>query len=100
MNDALLLTLIIFTPTIGALLLIGFSKKDEESMRYFSLFITALTLVWTVMLWSKFDYADAGMQPRNADGTRGVIFEWIGQWNIFYRLGYDGISLPLGLLTS
>jgi NADH-quinone oxidoreductase subunit M len=31
---------------------------------------------------------------------RGVSKVWIGTWNIDYRLGYDGISAPLLLLTS
>ena len=32
--------------------------------------------------------------------VHGVSVEWIGSWNIHYRLGYDGISLPLVVLTS
>ena len=100
MSDAGLLSLIIFAPTIGALLLLGISKKEEELMRYFALAVTAITLVLTVFLWGRFNPADPGIQPLAADGARGVAFEWIRQWNIFYRLGYDGISLPLVMLTS
>ncbi|MGE3316769.1 MAG: NuoM family protein [Planctomycetaceae bacterium] len=100
MSDAGLLSFIIFAPTIGALLLLGFSKKEEDLMRYFALAVTAVTLVATVFLWGRFNVADPGIQPLAADGTRGVAFEWIANWNIFYRLGFDGISLPLVMLTS
>ncbi|MEX2288416.1 MAG: NADH-quinone oxidoreductase subunit M [Planctomycetaceae bacterium] len=34
------------------------------------------------------------------NASRGAAFEWISNWNIYYRLGYDGISFPLVLLTS
>ena len=30
----------------------------------------------------------------------GIEAVWISNWNIFYRVGYDGISLPLVLLTG
>ena len=30
----------------------------------------------------------------------GIKIPWIANWNINYQLGYDGISLPLVLLTS
>jgi NADH-quinone oxidoreductase subunit M len=86
-------------PTIGALLLLLFNSKAVEAMRVFTVVITAITFVLTLCLWSSFDRSVAGIQPV-VDGTNGVSAEWIGTWNIHYRLGYDGISLPLVVLTS
>ena len=100
MDSILGLSLLIFMPTIGALALaLLFNSKAVEAMRVFTVVITAITFVMTLLLWSKFDVIDPGIQPA-VDGVRGVSAEWIGSWNIHYRLGYDGISLPLVVLTS
>jgi len=94
------LSLLIFMPTIGALALaLLFNSKAIEAMRVFTVVVTAITFVMTLCLWSGFDPHETGIQPV-VDGVHGVSVEWIGSWNIHYRLGYDGISLPLVVLTS
>ncbi len=124
MNTGSLLTAIIFLPTIGALLLLLFNKKSEEAMRVFALCFTVLTFVATLFLLNEFNADDGGLQPIVSNGeivelytvkedgsieangkiltefTRGTSTPWIENWNIHYRLGYDGISVPLVLLTS
>ncbi len=98
MNSAMLLTLIIFLPTAGALILaLMFNKKDVEPMRYFALAITVATFILTLFAFRDFlaAPATAGMLPAG-----GIKIPWIANWNINYQLGYDGISLPLVLLTS
>jgi NADH-quinone oxidoreductase subunit M len=100
MDNILSLSALIFMPTIGALALaLLFNSKAVEAMRVFTVVITAITFVMTLSLWSNFDPNIAGIQPV-VDGQNGVSVEWIGTWNIHYRLGYDGISLPLVVLTS
>ncbi len=93
MSDAALLSLTIFTPTIFAILLMAFDKKAEEGMRVFALIGTVVTFLLTLMMWGRFNPAEAGYQMQ-------VACEWIPTWNISYRLGVDGISLPLVLLTG
>lgn len=124
MSTATLLTAIIFLPTIGSLFLIIFNKKAEEAMRGFALSVTVATFVLTLFLLKDFNADDAGLQPVMSEGkvvelytvkddgsleadgkaltefTRGTSTPWIENWNIHYRLGYDGISVPLVLLTS
>jgi NADH-quinone oxidoreductase subunit M len=100
MDNILSLSALIFMPTIGALALaLLFNNKAVEAMRVFTVVITAITFVMTLSLWSNFDPNETGIQPV-VDGVNGVSVEWIGSWNIHYRLGYDGISLPLVVLTS
>ena len=96
MDQLAFLSLIIFLPTIGALLLVGFNKNAVDPMRFFTTGVTVVTFILTLVLWNDFQYADPGIQPEAA----GVSAEWIAEWNIHYRLGYDGISLPLVILTS
>src|SRR6516165_5912484 len=93
MNDAFLLTAIIFLPTLGALALGLFNIKSEGAMRSFANAITFLTFVLTLLAWSRFDSTSGGMQMN-------VRVPWIESWNVNYQLGLDGISLPLVLLTS
>ena len=100
MSPALLLSLIIFAPTIGAVAIAVWPTKDDDAMRYTAFFATAVTFVLTLMLLGSFDRFDGGIQPLMPDGTRGISYEWIASWNINYQLGYDGISVPLVLLTS
>lgn len=93
LEPALLLTLTIFLPTIGALALLAFDKKAVEAMRTFSLVITAVTFALTLLVALQFDTESAAMQLQ-------VSAPWIPAWNIYYRLGVDGLSLPLVLLTG
>jgi len=131
----LLLSLIIFVPTLGALVLLAFPKNSDEAMRRFTLVVTAVTMVLSLLLLGEFRSDDPGIQPvfqkttaeqggveietlklltdytveegtiydadHNAvDAVRGTSRAWISNWNIHYRLGYDGISVPLVLLTT
>lgn len=91
--NAVLLSLIIFLPAIGALILLAFDRNAEEPMRNFSLVITVITFVLTLLLLGRFDINDPGIQMK-------VNLPWIQTWNANYQLGVDGISLPLVLLTS
>jgi NADH-quinone oxidoreductase subunit M len=93
MSDSALLTLTIFMPTIFAILLMAFEKKAEEGMRVFALVGTVVTFLLSLMVWGRFNTGEAGYQML-------VDKEWISIWNIHYRLGVDGISLPLVLLTG
>ena len=93
MKPEFLLTAIIFLPALGALLLSLFDSRNVEVMRFWSLGVTILTFGLTLALWMQFDPAASGMQMAFAK-------EWIPAWNIWYRLGVDGISLPLVLLTG
>ncbi|MEX0728284.1 MAG: NADH-quinone oxidoreductase subunit M [Planctomycetaceae bacterium] len=89
----LLLTAIIFTPTIGAIVLLLFHPRSDESMKNWGLFVTAVTFVLTLFLLKDFDTANPDMQFATS-------IPWIPHWGVNYQLGVDGISLPLVLLTS
>ncbi len=91
--STLLPTLIIFAPTLGALALVLMPKDNEDSLRYTALAVTAVTFLLTIALLPGYDTSNANMQYE-------VKVEWIPNWNIYYQLGLDGISLPLVLLTS
>ncbi|GAB4011058.1 MAG: NADH-quinone oxidoreductase subunit M [Bdellovibrio sp.] len=90
-----LLNWILWMPLIGALgvLIIPSAKKDW--IRFWSLINTAITLILSVVLYTKFDSSIAGMQP-----MFNVVVPWIKNFHINYSLAVDGISLPMIFLTA
>ena len=66
-----------------------------------SLVVTVITFVLTLFLLAEFDTKESRIQPitETIDAksgkmveTSGVTREWIGNWNIYYKLGYDGTA--------
>ena len=94
MSPGFLLSAIIFAPTLFALIIgLATNSKNTEAIRFLALGGTVVTFFLTLVLYSQFDSANGAMQMT-------VVKEWIPNWNIQYKLGVDGISLPLVLLTS
>ena len=89
-----LLSLVIWTPIIGGLLLLGFAKKDNAAnTRLIALLISILTFLLSIPLYTDFDSTTAVMQFSE-------MTPWISAFNINYHLGIDGISMPLIVLTT
>jgi NADH-quinone oxidoreductase subunit M len=128
-NDVIYMSLVIFVPTVFALLLMIpwlFPKGKEDLMRWWSLLGTAVTFVLSVCMFinyhsgvidfhmnekgkvdktslsSRVDEANA-RAARNAPAESSdwvARYPWIKRFNIEYFLGVDGISMPLVLLTT
>ncbi|MBI3865748.1 MAG: NADH-quinone oxidoreductase subunit M, partial [Planctomycetia bacterium] len=97
MKDEVLLSLIIFLPTLGALFLGLFNQKSEGTMRTFGNAVTFATFVLTLFAWYKFDHT--AIKPDHPMEMY-VKIPWIATWNVHYQLGLDGISMQLVVLTS
>ncbi|MFP5344542.1 MAG: NADH-quinone oxidoreductase subunit M [Gammaproteobacteria bacterium] len=91
--DFPLLSLVIWLPILGGLLVLALSDKYAQGVRVLSLIFALLTFVLTLPLYTRFDMAGAEMQFVE-------LIPWITTFNIHYHLGVDGISMPLILLTS
>src|SRR5438132_10913023 len=123
--DLVWMSLVIFVPTLTALLLIFVPRGQEEAMRWISLFGTAITLVVSLVIFigyraevvdfntgkdnellgvlnARADAADRGEKASQPIGRQDWVARrsWIDRFNIDYYLGTDGISLPLVLLTT
>jgi NADH-quinone oxidoreductase subunit M len=88
-----LLSYILFTPLLGALLLLVFQRENENEIRIFGLSISVITFGLTLMVLSKFDSVNPGFQFVHK-------VPWITNLNISYHVGVDGLSLLLLLLTT
>jgi len=88
------LSLVIWTPIIGGLLVLLASKDEHaNTARWLSLFFSILTFVLAIPLYTGFDTSTSQMQFVE-------LAPWIETFNVNYHLGIDGIALPLILLTS
>ncbi len=90
------LTLIVFLPLAGVLLLGAIPKDNETALKGTALFITAAAFVASLVMIGQFDFSG---QPYNSYQFE-VKESWIGAINANYHLGIDGISLPLLVLST
>ena len=88
-----LLSLVIWIPILGGLLLLASGESAPQRARVLALVIAALTLLVSIPLYTRFDAATSVMQFIEQA-------PWITTFKINYHLGIDGISLPLILLTT
>jgi NADH-quinone oxidoreductase subunit M len=123
--DLILMSLVIFVPTLFALVLLFFPRGSDEWMRWWTLLGTAVTFVLSVWLFIDFQRmtdsysnadegrvktslsqrveADAERRAQNKGGQDQDLvarYPWIPRFSIEYFLGVDGISMPLVLLTT
>ena len=84
------LTALILLPLIGTIAV--FAVKDT-SIRITALTVTLVDLLISLPLWWLFDSTSSQMQFLESA-------QWITSPPIYYRLGLDGISLPLVLMTT
>ena len=85
------LSLLIFMPLAGALVLL--LVENEDFAKLWALAVTVLTAIWSLPLYFGFDLETAKYQF-------GEHHAWIPAWDINYTVGVDGISLLLVLMTT
>src|SRR5271156_5556909 len=94
-----LLSLIVFLPALGALVLAFFPREQEEPMKIFSLAVTITVFALTlIMIFAS--NSDLQFKTATADLQKGFSLPWIPSFNINYFLGLDGISFPMVVLTA
>ena len=86
-----ILTITILLPLAGSLVIL-FLKK-EILIKWFSLFVTIMTFILAVPLYIYFDKTTYKMQFVE-------IYSWIPVWNIYYKVGIDGISVLFIFLAT
>ena len=92
-----ILSILTFLPILGALLILIYpsenKKKSAKNLFNWSIIISFLTFAISILLLLQFD--------KNASGFQfGEVFQLISGYDIKYKLGIDGISLLMILLTT
>jgi NADH-quinone oxidoreductase subunit M len=93
MTGTPLLSLLIWVPVLGGLLVLAAGEGRASLARWAALAISLVTLVLSLVLVAGFDSATSAMQFVE-------MRPWIESFDIYYQLGVDGIALPLILLTT
>jgi NAD(P)H-quinone oxidoreductase subunit 4 len=84
-----MLSTLLIIPLVGVLLIAVLPDRTRSIASYVAL----ATIVWTVWLLTQFNIANPGMQFVEN-------FTWVKALGLSYRLGVDGLSLPLIALNS
>ena len=98
MNGLSLLSITIWLPVVGALLLLFINNRDSQRdslIRNLTLGVSLLTFAATLLLWAGFDASASASEFQFVERL-----PWIPAFGIEYYLGIDGMSLMLIVLTS
>ena len=101
-----LLTILIFLPMIGAIAVLLVKNRDQA--RWTALGFTALTFALSLLLFATYKWNLTGPYDyleKPFGGTPGVVqmvqeANWIPAFNIKYKVGIDGLSFPLVILST
>ncbi len=88
-----ILSLLIFFPILGAVVLLFINKENARAIRWIALIFAFVEFIFSLPLFFSFDPGTAAMQFVED-------WWWIQSYGISYKLGIDGISLLLVLLTT
>lgn len=88
---ALIITL--FLPLFGSIILLFFKKDKINLLKYFALIISLIAFLSSLVVFFEFDKSQADFQ---------FYYEqiWIEQFDAGFRIGLDGMSLLLLMLTT
>ncbi len=95
------LSLIVFLPALGALVITFLPKDKPDVIKMVSLFFTVAVFAITLKLLMQGQGPDAVyFQKGVAEMQNAFTAPWIPSFNIYYFMGQDGISFTLVVLTA
>ena len=105
--DKMLLTLITFLPLVGAVLMLITPSDKARVIRGISVITTGVVFALTLYLYFIFDphalakgaYV-AGKAAAGYDARTWTEYSWIKPFSIYFRLGVDGLSVLLIVMTG
>jgi NADH-quinone oxidoreductase subunit M len=89
-----ILSVTLFAPLVGALLIMVIPREDVKTIRRIGIAFAFLTLILTTVIW-------VGMAQAGADEMQyQERYPWIPDFNVWYNIGVDGLSAPMLFLTA
>lgn len=88
-----ILSYITFIPLVGVALLLFINRESRDTLRSVALVFMLADFVVSLFAYAQFDSSTAAMQLVE-------LHPWVRDWGISYKVGIDGISLFLVLLTT
>jgi NADH-quinone oxidoreductase subunit M len=95
-----LLTLLLLLPILGVIPVM--LVKHRGACRWITLGFTLATFVLSLLLLIPFDWHKGQSYSYGDGGTMQLVADvvWVPAFNVHYKVGIDGLSLPLILLTT
>src|SRR5215472_17038257 len=104
-----LLSILIFLPTLGALVVL--LVKGRDNVRWVTVGTTLVTFLLSLLLFAGFKWGNGGGYAYARYDQNGIVANsgvvqmveqgaWIPAFNIQYKVGIDGLSFPLVLLST
>lgn len=87
-----IVSITLFLPLLGALLIMGLRKAPAQLVHGIGILTSGLTLAGAIWMWSR-GVADTGF-------AQVEQIDWMPAIGAAYRVGVDGISLPLVVLSA
>ncbi|MDB3869315.1 NADH-quinone oxidoreductase subunit M [Candidatus Thioglobus sp.] len=91
--DNSLLSLLIWLPIFGGALVIWLGNERANTARWLSVSLSIVVFIMSLSLYTEFDSSTHLMQFEEK-------VSWISQFDVYYHIGIDGISMPLIILTT
>ncbi len=88
-----ILTLITLMPLLGALVVLAIPRDKERVIKLFSIVLSLIPFILAIIVWFNYDFQAATLQFVEE-------YQWIPSLNIKYRMGVDGLSVPMVFLTT
>jgi NADH-quinone oxidoreductase subunit M len=88
-----LLSLLIFAPLIGAVIIALIPARQTDTIKGTTLIVSIIVFILSLFLWADFEVVANPIQME-------VNIPWVTSLGIHYHLGIDGISLLLIMLTT
>jgi len=89
-----ILSAIIFTPLVGALLILVIPRESVKTIRRVGTAFACVTLILAVIIWVEVTRIGAG------ETQFEELYPWIPTFGVSFHVGVDGLSAPLILLTA
>ena len=89
--SAPLLSIVMFMPLVGALLIALLNSEAKGNARWIALYTTIITFLISILIWVRFDPTNAGFQFVEERAWLDVMK---------FKLGVDGISMLFVILTT
>jgi NADH-quinone oxidoreductase subunit M len=93
MTNLPIVSIVTFLPLIGAFITLLLPENQPKLIKYFALFISVLSLGASVVMYTQFRAHTFHFQLME-------MMPWIPEYGVNYRVGVDGISLWLVMLTT
>ena len=94
-----IVSLTLFLPLLGALVLVALPGISARGAHAVGLVFAGLAFVGSVVMWAR-GVGEAGAGEAGAGFSQVEEIAWIPSVGAAYRVGVDGVSLPLVLLTT